>query len=108
MPGTLQGRNVALAECRQAEVLARMFEAEGAVAHRYPLVAILDALDTEAIRSWIQKLIDRKLDCTIFLTGEGIRRLHALSRRENTEKPFLSAAHPSEIGDAWTQTGSGS
>jgi uroporphyrinogen-III synthase len=43
MSGPLANRRIALAECRELDLLARMLEREGAEAARCPLVAIRDA-----------------------------------------------------------------
>ncbi len=87
----LSGKRIALAECRQVEVFAQMFEKEGATAIRYPLVAILDAVDPAPVLAWIRELITGKFDYVVFLTGEGVRRLKKLATAEGISEEFLAA-----------------
>lgn len=73
----LRGRCIALPEHRELDRLAAMLEAEGASTVRCPLMAILEAPDPAPIETWVRALVAGQFDDLIFLTGEGVRRLHA-------------------------------
>jgi uroporphyrinogen-III synthase len=52
-----------------------MLEAEGATALRCPLVRIAELDDTSEAKDWIERVITAPFDYTIFLTGDGFRKL---------------------------------
>jgi uroporphyrinogen-III synthase len=56
-----------------------MLETEGASTMRCPLVRITDLDDTSEAQSWIARVIEAPFHYTVLLTGEGLRRLLALS-----------------------------
>lgn len=86
----LAGRTVALAETRQLDVLANMFEKRGAVVQRVPLVAILDSPDQGTVESWLDNFIQAKPVYLVILTGEGIRRLVGFAERAGCLAEFVS------------------
>jgi uroporphyrinogen-III synthase len=77
----LAGRVVALPETRELDRLAQLLEAEGALAWRCPLVAILDAPDPAPVESWLRELVAGRIDDVVLLTGEGLRRLMGVAGR---------------------------
>lgn len=81
MTQSLSGRTVALAEGRQLEELARLFEQEGATALRYPLISILDASDEAAVDAWLNHLCANRFDWVILMTGEAVHRLLSAAER---------------------------
>ena len=87
----LAGRRIALPEHRELDRLARMLEAEGAEAVRCPLVVIRDAPDPAPVAAWIDRLIAAPCDDLIFLTGEGVRRLHMLAKSRGVGDGFVAA-----------------
>jgi uroporphyrinogen-III synthase len=91
MPGALAGRVAALAEGRQLEDLARLLEAEGATALRYPLLSILDAPDRAPVVAWMRDLIAGRFRLVILMTGEALRRMLALAEREGLRADFVAA-----------------
>ncbi|HEX3884066.1 MAG TPA: uroporphyrinogen-III synthase [Stellaceae bacterium] len=91
MSKPLTGRRIVLSEHRELDRLARMLEGEGAETVRCPLVAIVDVADPAPVLAWIERLIARPCDDLIFLTGEGVRRLHALARRNGVGDGFVAA-----------------
>jgi uroporphyrinogen-III synthase len=77
--GALDGLTILVPESRELDLFAGMLEAQGATALRCPLVQIADLDDTtEAVR-WIDIMIAAPFDFTVFLTGEGVRKLLSLS-----------------------------
>ncbi|MGO8917221.1 MAG: uroporphyrinogen-III synthase [Stellaceae bacterium] len=91
MGGALDGRRIVVPETRELELLARMIEAEGGEAIRCPLVAIVDAPDPAPVLAWLRRFEETPCDDLILLTGEGLRRLHALARGAGVEAGFLRA-----------------
>ena len=91
MSGPLANRRIALAECRELDLLARMLEREGAVAVRCPLVAIRDAPDSAPIEAWIRRIIAGECDDLILYTGEGVRRLVSFAERAGLKDDFVAA-----------------
>ncbi len=91
MTKPLTGRRIALPEHRELDRLAAMFEAAGAETLRCPLVAIVDVAEPAPVLAWIERLIARPCDDLIFLTGEGVTRLHALARKNGVGDGFVTA-----------------
>jgi uroporphyrinogen-III synthase len=91
MPGTLDGRKIALAEGRQLEDLAQMLEKEGATPIRCPMVSILDAPDPAPVMAWLRDLIDGRFACVIFMTGEALRRLLGFAERAGMRAEVVAA-----------------
>src|SRR5438105_11975616 len=93
MPLPLAGRKIALAESRQLEELATLLEREGAATIRCPMLSILDLPDPQPALAWLQELIAKPFDFTVFLTGEGVRRLAGVA-----EHAGLAAAYVGALG----------
>jgi uroporphyrinogen-III synthase len=91
MSEPLAGRKVALAEGRQLEDLARLLEAEGATALRYPLLSILDPPDPVPVLEWIRDLIAGRFGLAILMTGEAVRRMLALAGHEGLRTDLVAA-----------------
>ncbi len=87
--GALDGLNILVPESRELDLFAGMLEAQGARALRCPLVQIADLEDTTAAEDWIGQMIRAPFDYTVLLTGEGLRKLLAISGRRQPE--FLDA-----------------
>lgn len=87
----LNGRRIALPEHRELDRLAAMLEAAGAETLRCPLVTIADVADPVPVLAWIERLIARPFDDLIFLTGEGVSRLHALAKGNGAGEGFVAA-----------------
>lgn len=77
--GALDGLTILVPESRELDLFAGMLEAQGARALRCPLVRIVDVDDDREAQAWITRMIDTPFDFTVFLTGEGLRRLLNLS-----------------------------
>ena len=91
MNNPLTNRRIALAECRELDLLARMLEREGADIVRCPLVAIQDAPDPAPVEAWIRRVIAGKCDDLILYTGEGVRRLVGFADRAGLRDDFVAA-----------------
>ena len=87
----LSGKEIALPESRQLDILADLFERRGANVIRIPLVAIFDAPNQGPVRTWLQNFIANPPDYFIVLTGEGLRRLRAVAECEQNEEAFIEA-----------------
>jgi uroporphyrinogen-III synthase len=90
-PNALRGRRIVVPESRELDLFARMLEAQGAETLRCPMVTILDAEDPAPIEAWLKRMGAGALDDLILLTGEGLRRLLALSRRLGIEAEIIAA-----------------
>ncbi len=90
-PQALRGRRIVVPESRELDLFARMLEAQGAETLRCPMVTILDAEDPAPIAAWLARMAAGAFDDLILLTGEGLRRLLALSRRLGIEAEILAA-----------------
>ena len=91
MSEPLANRRIALAECRELDLLAQMLEREGAETVRCPLVAIQDAPESLPVEAWIRRVIAGKCDDLILYTGEGIRRLVGFAERAGLQDDFVAA-----------------
>lgn len=91
MTKSLSGRIVALPEHRELDRLAAMIEAAGAETLRCPLVTIVDVADPAPVLTWIERLIARPCDDLVFLTGEGVTRLHALAKANGAGEAWVAA-----------------
>jgi uroporphyrinogen-III synthase len=89
--GPLHGRSIALLETREAERLARMLRAQGALVVSVPAVAIVDAADPAPVLLWLKRFIADPADYLVLLTGEGLTRLHGLARRTGIDGDFVAA-----------------
>jgi len=91
LDSALAGQIVAVPESRQLDILAQLLVKRGAAVRRVPLVSILDAPDPVPVLTWLRAFIASPPDYLIVLTGEGLRRLHALAQRNDIETPFIAA-----------------
>lgn len=91
MEQILKGKTIALAETRELDVLARMFEERGATTVRCPLVGIRDAPDAAPIEAWLGRFIGREMQDLILMTGEGLRRLAGFAERAGLREQFVVA-----------------
>ncbi|HEY1796597.1 MAG TPA: uroporphyrinogen-III synthase [Stellaceae bacterium] len=91
MTKPLAGRRIALPEHRELDRLSAMFEAAGAETLRCPLVTIVDVADPAPVLAWIERLIARPCDDLIFMTGEGVTRLHALAKANGAGEALVAA-----------------
>ena len=78
---TLEGRRIGVPESRQLDLFADMLERRGARVLRCPLVDIHDAPDAGPVDAWLADVTAHGLDHMIWLTGEGVRRLHGFAER---------------------------
>lgn len=91
MGGPLGGRRIVVPETREMDLLTRMIEAEGGEVIHCPLVAIVDVPDPAPVVAWLRRFQETPCNDLILLTGEGLRRLHALARAAGEEVGFLLA-----------------
>jgi uroporphyrinogen-III synthase len=97
MPLPLERRTVALAESRQIEDLANLLQREGATILRCPMLSILDLPDAAPALAWLQELVRRPFGYTIFLTGEGVRRLAAVAESQRMTSDLTAALARSRL-----------
>lgn len=87
----MAGKTIAVAETRELDVLARLFEQRGAKVIRCPLVAILDAPDPAPVEAWLRRFLAGACDDLVLFTGEGLRRLLRFSERRQMYDAFVDA-----------------
>ncbi|MGH7036130.1 MAG: uroporphyrinogen-III synthase [Stellaceae bacterium] len=87
----LRGRRILVPESRELDLFAGMLEARGAEALRCPLVTIRDVEDPAPVAARLGRMAEGAFDDLILLTGEGLRRLLALSRRLGIEDQIVAA-----------------
>jgi uroporphyrinogen-III synthase len=95
MMAALDGLTILVPESRELDLFAAMIEAEGARALRCPLVQVADLEDTSEAEAWIERLIAAPFDYTVLLTGEGLRRLLAISGTQRGT--FIKALEKSRL-----------
>jgi uroporphyrinogen-III synthase len=91
MTGSLAALKIVVPETRELDLFVSMLETEGAIAFRCPLVRILDLEDTRDADTWIAQLIAGTFRDTIWLTGEGLRRLAAIATNSGKREAFIAA-----------------
>lgn len=91
MARALEGLTILVPESRELDLFAAMLKGEGAVALRCPLLRILDLEETAAAETWIERLIAGTFEDTIWLTGEGLRRLLSIAGRKGCRPAFVEA-----------------
>jgi uroporphyrinogen-III synthase len=94
---SLEGRTIAVAESRQLEELTALLEREGADVIRCPMLSIVDLPHPEPVLAWIKELVARPFDYTIFLTGEGVRRLTVVAEAGGMRSEFVAALGRSRL-----------
>ncbi len=95
---SLAGKSVAVPENRQLLLLSEMLSKRGAQVIAVPLVMIYDAPDPQPVLAWLKSFIAQPPDLLILLTGEGLRRLLKLARKNGLEDDFIAAlAHVSKL-----------
>jgi uroporphyrinogen-III synthase len=87
----LAGRCIALLEHREQDRLGQMFEAQGALTLRCPLVAIADAADPAPVLAWLNRFVETPPDGLVLMTGEGLRRLCGFADRAGLGHAFRGA-----------------
>lgn len=91
----LRDLRVAVPETRQQDILLRMLANRGAQVLPVPLVAIHDHPDQAALVDWLERFLASPPDLFILMTGEGLRRLLALSERAGRRDAFVAALQKS-------------
>jgi uroporphyrinogen-III synthase len=79
MAATSHTLTILVPESRELALFAGLLEAEGARVLRCPLVRILDLEETGPAQAWIAQFLQQPFDDLVLLTGEGLRKLLALS-----------------------------
>lgn len=87
----LQGRRIAVPECRELDLFVNMLNRHGAIAVRCPLVSIHDVEDTASMRAWLKRFVEGQHDNLVLYTGEGLSRLLAFARRSGIEADVIAS-----------------
>jgi len=91
MADRLSGYRILILETREEAQFFRLLAEQGADVVQCPMFAIHDAPDPAPIEAWIGRAIEKPFDDLVLLTGEGLRRLMKVARRNGLESDFVAA-----------------
>jgi uroporphyrinogen-III synthase len=94
---SLAGKRVVIPETRQQDILAELLLARGAEVMKVPLVGIFDTPDPTPVLAWLRRFINAPPTLLILLTGEGLKRLHALAEAHDLAPAFLDSLAQTRI-----------
>src|SRR5262245_34030902 len=91
MADKLAGRRILILETREEAQFAKLLTEQGADVLHCPMFEIHDARDAAPVEAWIRRLIADPFDDLVLMTGEGLRRLAAVTRRIGLDAQFAAA-----------------
>ena len=91
MADKLNGYRILILETREEAQFSRLLAEQGADVLQCPMFAIHDAPDPAPIEAWIRRFIDKPFDDLVLMTGEGLRRLMKVARRNGNDADFVAA-----------------
>jgi uroporphyrinogen-III synthase len=91
MADRLNGYRILILETREEAQFSRLLTEQGADVLLCPMFTIHDAPDPAPIEAWIRRFIDRPCDDLVLMTGEGLRRLMKVARRNGVEQDLVAA-----------------
>ncbi len=91
MAERLKGYRILILETREEAQFARLLTEQGADVLQCPMFTIHDAPDPAPVETWIRHFIAYPFDDLVLMTGEGLRRLMKLARRNELEGDFVAA-----------------
>jgi uroporphyrinogen-III synthase len=91
MADKLNGYRILILETREEAQFSRLLAEQGADVLQCPMFAIHDAPDPAPIEAWIRRFIGKPFDDLVLMTGEGLRRLIKVARRNGNDADFVAA-----------------
>src|SRR6266568_863402 len=91
MADRLNGYRILILETREEAQFSRLLTEQGANVLQCPMFTIHDAPDPKPIEAWIRRFIETPCDDLVLMTGEGLRRLMKVARRNGVEQDFVTA-----------------
>jgi uroporphyrinogen-III synthase len=91
MADRLNGYRILILETREEAQFSRLLAEQGADVLQCPMFTIHDAPDTAPIEAWIRRFIDNPCDDLVLMTGEGLRRLMKIARRNGIDQELIAA-----------------
>jgi uroporphyrinogen-III synthase len=87
----LNGYRILILETREEAQFSRLLAERGADVLQCPMFTIHDASDAAPIEAWIRRFVDKPFDDLVLMTGEGLRRLMKVARRNGIDQEFIAA-----------------
>ncbi len=91
MADRLNGYRILILETREEAQFSRLLSEQGADVLQCPMFTIHDAPDAAPIEAWIGRFIAKPCDDLVLMTGEGLRRLMKVARRNGVDQEFVTA-----------------
>jgi uroporphyrinogen-III synthase len=91
MADRLSGYRILILETREEAQFSRLLAEQGADVLQCPMFEIHDAPDPAPVEAWIRRFIEKPCDDLVLMTGEGLRRLMKLARRNGCDADFITA-----------------
>src|SRR6266550_5863767 len=91
MADRLNGYRILILETREEAQFSRLLSEQGADVLQCPMFTIHDAPDAAPIEAWIGRFIAKPCDDLVLMTGEGLRRLMKVARRNGIDQDFVTA-----------------
>ncbi len=91
MAGRLTDYRILILETREEAQFSRLLAEQGAQVLQCPMFTIEDAPDPAPVAAWIGRFIADPFDDLVLTTGEGLRRLLKLARRNGNDAAFVAA-----------------
>jgi uroporphyrinogen-III synthase len=91
MADRLSGYRILILETREEAQFSRLLVEQGADVLQCPMFEIRDAPDPAPVEAWIRRFIEKPCDDLVLMTGEGLRRLMKLARRNGWDADFVTA-----------------
>src|SRR5207342_3700548 len=91
MADRLNGYRILILETREEAQFSRLLTERGADVLQCPMFTIQDAPDPAPVEAWIRRFIEKPCDDLVLMTGEGLRRLMKLARRNGCDADFVTA-----------------
>ena len=93
MAGRLNGYRILILETREEAQFSRLLGEQGANVLQCPMFTIHDAPEPAPIEAWIGRFVDKPFDDLVLTTGEGLRRLMKVVRRDPRNDLIGPPAH---------------
>jgi len=91
MTGKLTHYRILILETREEAQFSKLLVEQGADVLQCPMFKIDDATDPAPVEAWIERYIRDPFDEFVLTTGEGLRRLMKVARRNAIDGKFIAA-----------------
>jgi uroporphyrinogen-III synthase len=91
MAERLDGTRILILETREEAQFSRLLKEKGAYVLQCPMFTIEDVVDTKPVEDWIARFVANPFDDLVLMTGEGLRRILKVVRRNDGDTAFVEA-----------------